>query len=116
MGQSTWGFPRLNFTMKTSPLILTCLSSVLIQGKIIPAVREPKNDTRLYCYEGKNQEGMELESMGDTPTLYQTDLDNALSSCCATGIWMLYTDEFFATSTWVIYGDNYCTNMPDWFD
>eukprot|EP00088_Acartia_fossae_P017540 TRINITY_DN199_c0_g1_i2.p1 TRINITY_DN199_c0_g1~~TRINITY_DN199_c0_g1_i2.p1 ORF type:complete len:245 (-),score=39.72 TRINITY_DN199_c0_g1_i2:83-817(-) len=73
------------------------------------------------CYDYSNQGGDRLRAVDYIPYLADYNFDNRITSCCITGIWLLYADQNYnqnnlgASNYWV-YGDNNCVNVPSAFD
>jgi hypothetical protein len=75
----------------------------------------------LDCFDYNNQGGERFRAVDYVPTLYNNNFDNRISSCCFTGIWIIYADEYYnemnvGAANWWAYGNNYCTNVPSGFD
>ena len=75
----------------------------------------------LDCFDYTNQGGERLRAIDYIPALYNYNFDNRISSCCFTGIWLVYADEDYnernvGAANWWAYGNNYCTNVPAAFD
>jgi len=76
---------------------------------------------RLTCYDYANQGGNSVVASDYIPNLQNYNMDNRISSCCFSGIWLIYADPNYngnniGAANWWAYGDNYCTNVPAQFD
>merc|ERR1719244_983220 len=94
--------------MKTFVIIATLAVSVLSKDLYLGKHKTRISDNRgadqfLDCYDYQNQGGNKLRSVHYTPYLSRYNFDNKISSCCITG-------------TWLLYADNYCVNVPSGFD
>merc|ERR1719315_106941 len=75
----------------------------------------------LTCFDYANQGGDQLDATNYIAGLFEYNMDNRISSCCFTGIWLLYADTNYnkrnpGAADWWAYGDNYCSNLPAQFD
>jgi hypothetical protein len=75
----------------------------------------------LNCFDYPNQGGQRMTANDYVSDLKAYNMDNRISSCCFTGIWLLYADANYnnqnhGAANWWAYGDNYCTNVPAQFD
>jgi hypothetical protein len=75
----------------------------------------------LDCFDYNNQGGERFRAVDYVPTLYTYNFDNRISSCCFTGIWLIYADDYYnennvGAANWWAYGNNMCTNVPTGFD
>jgi len=73
------------------------------------------------CYEFPNRGGRRLRLTDYAPALSKYNFDNIISSCCVTGIWLLYQDTNYnsanaGASSYYVYGDQYCVDLPQGFD
>ena len=75
---------------------------------------------KIECFDGLNGEGSSEIFIDAITDLDKYGWDDRISSCCATGTWILYAESNFnndqigAASYW-IYGDQICLNLPDGF-
>jgi len=103
-------------------LVVSVLSKDLYLGKHKTRISGNKGaDQFLDCYDYQNQGGNKLRAIDYIPALSGYSFDNRISSCCITGVWMLYADEDYnsantGAANWWVYGDNYCVNVPSGFD
>merc|ERR1712002_1125091 len=72
------------------------------------------------CYDYTNQNGQMIHVEDYTPSLRSINFDDRIESCCFTGIWLLYDLENYGqgsvnSMSWWVYGNNYCTNVPQQF-
>lgn len=85
----------------------------LLQGT--SGSRNTKVGQQLTCYDFPNRSGDSLVANNYISSLAEYNFDNRVESCCASGIWLLYSGNGFSLRTWWIYGVNYCTNLPRQF-
>jgi hypothetical protein len=121
--------------MRSWLLIASCLAAVtarelysknMTSGKpdySLSAARSNSKATMQYldCFDYTNQGGERLRAIDYIPALYLNNFDNRISSCCFTGIWLIYADEDYnernaGAANWWAYGNNYCSNVPAAFD
>jgi len=74
----------------------------------------------LWCYEGSGGGGDAVHAIDYIPDLANYNMDNRISYCCVTGIWLLYAENDYngystGSSNWWAYGDNYCLDLPQPF-
>ena len=74
----------------------------------------------LWCYESSGGEGDAVHATDYIPDLQYYNMDNRISHCCVTGIWLLYSETDYngydiGSSNWWVYGDNYCLDLPQPF-
>lgn len=75
----------------------------------------------LTCYDYNGGGGDSVRAIDYIPQLRTYNMDNRISSCCFTGMWLLYAEENYngyatgASNYWA-YGDNYCEDVPAPFD
>jgi len=115
-----------NCKMKTfvilTTLVVSVLSKDLYLGKHKTRIFNNKGaDQFLDCYDYQNQGGNKLRAIDYIPALSGYRFDNRISSCCITGVWLLYADQNYnsgntGAANWWVYGDNYCVNVPSGFD
>jgi len=80
--------------------------------------REPSGNTQfLDCYD---QSGYRFHATDYAPSLRAYNWDNRITSCCFTGIWMLYDEEDYNeystnAATWWAHGINNCIDVPQQF-
>merc|ERR1711935_322284 len=72
------------------------------------------------CYEYSNLSGDRVRAIDYVPDLRNYNFDNRISSCCFTGIWLLYGEYTYnkystGSANWWAHGDNYCTDVPAQF-
>jgi len=72
------------------------------------------------CYDYPNSGGDRITVVDYISDLAEYWWDNKVESCCFTGIWLLYdgvnyNSENPDASDWWVYGDNYCTDVPQGF-
>ena len=90
-------------------------------GKV-SSTRTSGASQRLTCYDYANQGGSTVVATDYIPNLRTyNNMDDRISSCCFTGIWLIYADSDYngnnaGAANWWAYGDNYCTNVPPQFD
>jgi len=77
--------------------------------------RNTKIGQQLTCYDFPNRSGDSVVATNYISSLTDYNFNNRAESCCASGIWLLYSGKGYASRTWWIYGDNYCTNLPRQF-
>ena len=76
---------------------------------------------KIECFDRLNGEGVPATYTDAIKNLGDYSFNEKITSCCATGSWILYADSYYnnrdasAPSYW-IYGENNCKNVPDWFD
>eukprot|EP00091_Calanus_sinicus_P011818 TRINITY_DN2667_c0_g1_i11.p1 TRINITY_DN2667_c0_g1~~TRINITY_DN2667_c0_g1_i11.p1 ORF type:complete len:171 (-),score=33.37 TRINITY_DN2667_c0_g1_i11:171-683(-) len=76
---------------------------------------------RIECFDQPGGEGLSEVFTDSITDLSKYSFDEKISSCCATGTWILYADADFntedagAASYW-IYGDGTCLDVPDLFN
>jgi hypothetical protein len=75
----------------------------------------------LDCYDYVSYGGDRVSAIDYIPALAGYSFDNRISSCCFTGVWILYANEEYnemspGAANWWAYGNNYCTNVPTAFD
>ena len=100
------------------------LSRDLYQTKQKPRINSEKSsagDQYLDCYDYSNNGGDRLRAIDYIDSLTGYNFNDRITSCCFTGIWLLYSDENYnsnniGASNWWQFGDNYCTNVPSGFD
>ena len=108
-------------------MLLLLASSLLVA--VASAVRPPYDLTAksaataqsLDCYDYVSYGGDRVSAIDYIPALAGYNFDNRISSCCFTGVWILYTNEDYnemspGAANWWAYGNNYCTNVPTQFD
>ena len=83
--------------------------------------RSSAGDQYLDCYEYTNNGGERLRAIDYIDNLAGYNFNNRISSCCFTGIWLLYADTNYnagntGASNWWQFGDNYCTDVPSGFE
>merc|ERR1712080_84630 len=99
------------FIMMHATCCLLLLSLALSQaGSVTRLSASSKVSTRtsasqrLTCYDYANRGGNSVVATDYIPNLQNYNMDNRISSCCFSGIWILYADQ------------NYCANVPAQFD
>lgn len=75
----------------------------------------------LDCYDYTSQGGDRVRAIDYIPALSNYNFDNRISSCCFTGIWLLYAendynDRDLGGANYWAYGNNFCTSVPAQFD
>merc|ERR1712200_325042 len=83
--------------------------------------RSSAGDQYLDCYEYTNNGGERLRAIDYIDNLVGYNFNNRISSCCFTGIWLLYADTNYnamgtGAANWWQFGDNYCTDVPSGFE
>jgi hypothetical protein len=110
--------------------LLPITSSLLFSIAVSAAARPPYNEAAeksagivqtLDCYDYVNFGGDRVSAIDYIPALAGYNFDNRVSSCCFTGVWLLYANEDYneftpGAANWWAYGNNYCTNVPTAFD
>ena len=103
-------------------LLASCLSKDMYLGNHKTRISQDKaQDQFLDCYDYANQGGNRLRAIEYIPQLSQYNFNNIITSCCITGIWIMYADDNYnnqniGAANWWVYGDNFCTNVPSGFD
>jgi len=114
-------------------LSIATLLFVAVSAAVDIAVRPPYNAAAsvnaksagiaqsLDCYDYVNFGGDRVSAIDYIPALAGYNFDNRVSSCCFTGVWLLYANEDYnelsaGAANWWAYGNNYCTNVPTAFD
>ena len=116
--------------MKTFALVLSLAASALARDLSHTATNRTtrlfKEDPRFVdqfadCYENSNQGGQRLHIDDYYSDLSLYNFNNRISSCCFTGIWLLYADANYnayntaAHNMWA-FGDNHCMNVYSGFE
>ena len=103
--------------------ILTTLATSVLSKDLFSLVKEDKTLVNQYsdCYDYTAQGGSRLHVIDYIADLAPYSFDNRISSCCFTGIWLMYADRNYnvaniGAANWWQYGNNYCTNVPAAFD
>merc|ERR1711973_464621 len=121
MGHSC-GHSKMNTLVVLTLLTSSALAKDLYLGKHKARLSDSKATNQFMdCYDYANQGGDRLRAIDYMPDLSGYNFDNKISYCCITGVWILYADRDYNTNNlgsanWWVYGDNYCTNVPNGFD
>merc|ERR1719295_269622 len=72
---------------------------------------------KLHCYENSDYSGDQVIAKAYIPKLVDYSFNERISSCCVTGVWILYSETDYNArkpggDIWYVYGDNYCTALP----
>jgi len=108
-------------------MTLCCLSmaktlNAVADEEIIAHISsEVKAGQQLDCYDLNNGGGSSYRFTDYTPNLGRYNWDNKISSCCFTGIWILYAEQNYnkastGSSNWWAYGDFTCLDTPTPFN
>ena len=107
--------------MKTAALLTTLVALVL--SKDLYSIQQDKTLASQFadCYDYTSLGGEKLHVVSNLDSLTKYNFDNRISSCCFTGIWILYADNNYntantASANWWQFGNNYCLNVPTAFD
>ena len=105
-------------------LVLSVLSQLVLL--LAPVLSQPLNSTRaiqqqLECFTQGGGGGLSEVFIDAISDLEKYSWDDKISSCCATGSWLLYTDKEYnnereGVAMYWIYGENTCLDMPDRFN
>jgi len=75
-------------------LLASCLSKDMYLGNHKIRISQDKaQDQFLDCYDYANQGGNRLRAIEYIPQLSQYNFNNIITSCCITGIWIMYADD-----------------------
>merc|ERR1712013_383095 len=83
------------------------LASILLlvtNAASLPTINQTKAvPPTMVCYDYSNSGGQRIRATDYIPALRTVNFDNRIGSCCLSGMWILY-------------GENFCDNMPPQFD
>eukprot|EP00092_Neocalanus_flemingeri_P015528 GFUD01016809.1.p1 GENE.GFUD01016809.1~~GFUD01016809.1.p1 ORF type:complete len:257 (-),score=51.80 GFUD01016809.1:84-854(-) len=73
------------------------------------------------CYDNYQGSGAQFHATDYVPSLRSYNWDNRISSCCFTGIWILYGEEDYneystGAASWWAFGVNSCMDVPSQFN
>ena len=84
-------------------------------------VRDQEPEGRKQFLDCYDRYGSQFHAVDYVPSLRVYNWDNKISSCCFTGIWMLYDAEDYneyntGAATWWAHGVNNCLDVPSQFN
>jgi len=103
---------------------LSMAKSLIVEEKIISSnfSSEVKaSSQQLVCYDLNNGGGQSYRFTDYAPNLGSYNWDNKITSCCFTGLWILYAEQNYnrastGSSNWWAYGDYSCLDTPTPFN
>merc|ERR1712098_672197 len=103
---------------------LSFAKSLLVEEKIIStnfSSEVKASSQQLVCYDLNNGGGQSYRFTDYAPNLGSYNWDNKITSCCFTGLWILYAEQNYnrastGSSNWWAYGDYSCLDTPTPFD
>ena len=103
----------------SSYLYLTLSTWLLALCPCIPALQG--SSQALSCYSSGGGGGDVLRATDYIPDLGRYSFNNKIQSCCVGGVWVMYAGAGYnkdnpTASSWWVYGDYYCTNVPQGFE
>merc|ERR1712013_446551 len=105
----------LLFVTRPAYAFLGALMQPISVLKGISQSRNTKIGQQLTCYDFPNRSGDSLVATNYISSLAEYHFDNRAESCCASGVWILYTGHGYTSRIWWLYGTNYCTRLPRQF-
>ncbi|XP_059083004.1 uncharacterized protein LOC131880393 [Tigriopus californicus] len=109
-------------------LILASAQAGPVVGSNLDDTKKPFSKTQepgggnqyLDCYDYFGQSGQSIRLTDYAPSFSQLNFDNRISSCCFSGIWILYDrDNYNPDLTSAVFngwGEKYCVDMDSNFD
>merc|ERR1711973_979481 len=120
---------KLDLNMKSTLFLLALFGSSMAKSHLAEEMlistnisSEVKASTQqLVCYDLNNGGGSSYTFTEYASNLGIYNWDNKISSCCFTGIWILFADRDYnrgttSSSNWWAYGDYSCLDTPTPFD
>jgi len=99
----------------------TTINATLTSARMSVNDKEPGRIQFLDCYDSYQGGGNRFHVTDYIPSLRNYNWDNRISSCCFTGIWILYSEESYNGyntngASWWAYGVNSCMDVPTQFN